>query len=60
MDLITETKRRLDFLNNELEQLKECADKPVSLYAREYLNNEISRTEKNVEYYSKVMEVLEK
>jgi hypothetical protein len=60
MNLITETKRRLDYLKNELEESKKCLNTcTVSLIAKQHLNSEISKTEQNIQYYSEILEKLE-
>ncbi len=60
MNLISETKRRLEYLNKELDDLKEfCVTTSIYGIAREHLNDEVSRTEKNIQYYSEVLEKLE-
>lgn len=60
MNLISETKRRLDYLNKELEELKDFLHvSSVSGIAKEHLNDEVSRTERNIQYYSEILEKLE-
>ncbi|WP_026887681.1 hypothetical protein [Clostridium beijerinckii] len=60
MNLITETKRRLEYIKKELEELKAFSEiYCISGIAREHLNSEISKTENNIKYYSEILEKLE-
>jgi hypothetical protein len=59
LNIITETKRRMEYLNKELIELKECLNASnISFLARDHLNNEIAKTEKNIQYYSEILEKL--
>jgi RecJ-like exonuclease len=62
LNLVTETKRRLDYLNKELDDLNNSLNLNVftiSFLAKEHINNEIAKTEKNIQYYSEILEKLE-
>ena len=61
MNLVSETKQRLNFINAKLIDLQECLDKgSLTKDCRHYLQDEISKTKKNIKYYSELLEVLEK
>lgn len=61
MDLIKATKRKLIFNENELIDLKECLSLGgLTKDAQRHLKNEIARVNKNVEYYSALLNILEK
>lgn len=60
MNLITETKRRLEYIKKELEELKAFSEiHLLSGAARDHLNTEISKTENNIKYYSEILGKLE-
>jgi hypothetical protein len=60
MNLVSETKRRLEYLNKELEDLNNfSATVKISGNAKDHLNSEICKTEKNIQYYSEILKVLE-
>jgi hypothetical protein len=50
----------MEYLNKELIELKECLNASnISFLAKDHLNNEIAKTEKNIQYYSEILEKLE-
>lgn len=61
MNLVSETKQRLNFINAKLIDLQECLELgSLTKDCRHYLQDEISKTKKNIKYYSELLEVLEK
>jgi uncharacterized protein YacL (UPF0231 family) len=60
MNLITETKGKLEYHKKELSSLQECIEKPVTKDCMHHLREEIKKTKERIEYYSKTLEVLEK
>ena len=60
MNLITETKRKLQGNINRLEDLEECLKSNLTKDAVHYCNEEISKAKVNIEYYSKILEILER
>ena len=61
MNLVSETKQRLNVINAKLIDLQECLDTGrLTKDCRHYLQDEISKTKKNIKYYSELLEVLEK
>lgn len=60
MNLLSETKQRLNFINAKLVDLQECLELgSLTKDCRHYLQDEISKTKKNIQYYSELLEVLE-
>ena len=58
--LLRETKQRLAFSNSTLEDLRECMQREnLSQDAREYLREQINKTNKNINYYLKLVNQLE-
>ena len=60
MNLITETKTKLQGNINRLEDLEECLKSNLTRDAVHYCNEEIAKAKVNIEYYSKILEVLER
>ena len=61
MNLLRETKEKLNYSANKLEELEESLDvNGLSKDAIHYVRDEISKTKKYIEYYSELLEVLEK
>ncbi|MDF2881545.1 MAG: hypothetical protein K0R54_2102 [Clostridiaceae bacterium] len=59
MNLITETKRRLTYLNGELIDLQECLKERITKDCKHHIREQLEKTHKNIEYYSEVLKVLE-
>ncbi|WP_252238272.1 hypothetical protein [Clostridium sp. VAP51] len=59
MNLILETKKKLDYQNNKLEDLQKCLEKPISSDANKYLSDEIVKVKRNMKYYSELLKILE-
>ena len=61
MNLLYETKQRIAFSNTRLIDLKECLKKEtLTKDAESYLRDEIKKSEKNIQYYSELLQELEK
>lgn len=59
MNLIIETKRRLNFEIDRLADLEECKIQNISEDATKYVEHEIQRVKKNINYYQVLIEVLQ-
>lgn len=60
MNLITETKTRLNYTSIKLIDLQECFKVGYSTKDAEYyLKSEISRAKKNIKYYTEILKILE-
>lgn len=60
MNLISETKRKLEYQKANLIDLQECIEQPVTKDCIDYLKDQLDGTKKRIEYYSEVLKVLEK
>lgn len=61
MNLVSETKQRLNVINAKLVDLQECLELgSLTKDCRHYIQDEISKTKRNIKYYSELLEVLEK
>ncbi len=60
MNLISETKRKLEYQKANLIDLQECIKQPVTKDCIHYLKEQLERAEKGVKYYAELLEVLEK
>ncbi|WP_271814540.1 hypothetical protein [Clostridium beijerinckii] len=60
MNLITETKTKINDIDLYIKDLQECLEQPVSEDCRKYLANKLIKATKGLEYYSEVLKVLEK
>jgi hypothetical protein len=60
LNLITETKEKINDIELYIIDLKECLEEPVSEDCRKYLNNKLIKATKGFKYYSEVLKVLEK
>lgn len=62
MNLINETKKKLEWSKNYLNDLETCLDDSKTTHltkdARHYIDDEITKSKKNVEYYEGVLRVL--
>lgn len=58
MNLITETKGKLEYHQKELNEMLKCLKKPVTKDCRHHLKEEIDKTKKRISYYNKVLETL--
>ena len=63
MNLLTETKYRLKYHKKHLEELQGCLSctntKHLSKDCIHYINDEVTKAKKNIEYYEGILKVLE-
>ena len=59
MNLITETRYKLNYQKNNLESLLETDTSKLTKGARHYVEDEITKAKRNVEYYEEIIKVLE-
>lgn len=60
MNLLTETKGKLRFYNDRLQELQECLGiDHLSKDAIHYLNDEVTKAKRNIEYYLEILKKLE-
>ena len=59
MNLITETRYKLNYQKNNLESLLETDISELTKDARHYVEDEITKAKRNIEYYEGIMKVLE-
>ena len=59
MNLLNETKYKLNYNKNNLESLQEINANELTKDARQHVKDEIARTKRNIEYYSEIIKVLE-
>ncbi|MDU1229905.1 MULTISPECIES: hypothetical protein [Clostridium] len=61
MNLLYETNQRITYSNARLRDLHECLKKDtLTKDAESYLKDEIKKSKKNIEYYSELLQELEK
>ena len=59
MNLITETRYKLNYQKNNLESLQETDTSKLTKDAKHYINDEITKAKRNIEYYEGIIKVLE-
>ena len=59
MNLIAETRYKLNHQKNNLESLLETDTSKLTKDARHYVEDEITKAKRNIEYYEGVIKVLE-
>ena len=59
MYLITETRYKLNYQKNNLESLLETDTSKLTKDARHYVEDEITKAKRNIEYYEGIIKVLE-
>ena len=59
MNLITETRYKLNYQKNNLESLLETDTSKLTKDARHYVEDEITKAKRNIEYYEGISKVLE-
>ena len=59
MNLITETRYKLNYQKNNLESLLETDTSKLTKDAKHYVEDEISKAKRNIEYYEEIMKALE-
>ena len=58
MNLITETRYKLNYQKNNLESLLETDTSKLTKDAKHYINDEITKAKRNIEYYEGIIKVL--
>ena len=59
MNLITETRYKLNYQKNNLESLLETDTSKLTKDARHYVEDEITKAKRNIEYYKLILNKLE-
>ena len=59
MNLITETRYKLNYQKNNLESLLETDTSKLTKDAKHYINDEITKVKRNIEYYRLILNKLE-
>ena len=59
MNLITETRYKLNYQKNNLESLLETDTSKLTKDARHYVEDEITKAKRNIEYYDGIIKILE-
>ena len=59
MNLLTETRYKLNYSKNNLESLLETDTSKLTKDAKHYVEDEIAKAKRNIEYYEGIMEILE-
>ena len=59
MNLLTETRYKLNYSKNNLESLLETDTSKLTKDARHYIDDEIAKAKRNIEYYEGIIKVLE-
>ena len=59
MNLIIETRYKLNYQKNNLESLLETDTIKLTKDARHYVEDEITKAKRNIEYYEGIIKVLE-
>ena len=59
MNLITETRYKRKYQKNNLESLLETDTSKLTKDARHYVEDEITKAKRNIEYYEGIMKALE-
>ena len=59
MNLITETRYKLNYQKNKLDSLLETDTSKLTKDARHYVEDEITKAKRNIEYYEGIIKILE-
>ena len=59
MNLLTETRYKLNYSRNNLDSLQEADTSELTKDARHYVEDEIAKAKRNIEYYEGIIKVLE-
>ena len=59
MNLLTETRYKLNYSKNNLESLLETDTSELTKDAKHYVEDEIAKAKRNIEYYEGIMKILE-
>jgi hypothetical protein len=60
MNLVKETKDKIEDIELYIKDLKECLEQPITVDCKRYLDSKLVKATKSLEYYSEVLKVLEK
>ena len=59
MNLLTETRYKLNYSKNNLDSLLETDTSKLTKDAKHYVEDEIAKAKRNIEYYEGIMKILE-
>ena len=59
MNLLTETRYKLNYSKNNLESLLETDTSKLTKDAKHYVEDEIAKAKRNIEYYEGIIKILE-
>ena len=59
MNLLTETRYKLNYSKNNLESLQGVDTSKLTKDARHYVEDEIAKAKRNIEYYEGIIKILE-
>ena len=59
MNLLTETRYKLNYSKNNLDSLLETDTSKLTKDAKHYVGDEIAKAKRNIEYYEGIMKILE-
>ena len=59
MNLLTETRYKLNYSKNNLDSLLETDTSKLTKDAKHYVDDEIAKAKRNIEYYEGIMKALE-
>lgn len=59
MNLLTETRYKLNYSKNNLDSLLETDTSKLTKDAKHYVEDEITKAKRNIEYYEGIMKALE-
>ena len=59
MNLITETRYKLNYQKNNLESLQETDTSNLTKDASHYVEDEIAKAKRNIKYYEGIIKILE-
>lgn len=59
MNLVSETKKKLSYHQDRLDDLKVCQKQSLSINAQKYILDEIDIALKYIQYYSEILKILE-
>ena len=60
MNLLTETRYKLNYSKNNLSSLLETDTSKLTKDAKHYVDDEIAKAKRNIEYYEGIMKALER
>ena len=59
MNLITETRYKLNYHKVSLESLQDVDTSKLTKDARHYIEDEITKSKRNIKYYDEILKILE-